>query len=303
MTKIMIIGCGVVGQANGEGLAVKGHDIIYVDKDPRKIESLRQAGHSAYLDKEILHTGMSVDHDICLVCVSTPFVEDSSTIGFTDLSPLKSAIVTYSQWLRTTTIQNTDRGNGHSRLLVIRSTVPPGTTKNVVLPLLELHSGMKVGQQLGLCVQPEFVRSSSAPSDFLNARATIIGEFDKSSGDTLWNLFRDFGGRLIRTDLETAEFMKFVHNSFNATKISFANEMWLLGKRIGVDANAALRMAAETAEGFWNPKYGIRGGEPYSGRCLPKDLKAFLAFAKGHELVDMPLLSAVDSVNSCETLR
>ena len=75
----MIIGCGVVGQANGEGLAVKGHDIIYVDKDPRKIESLRQAGRSAYLDKEILHTGMSVDHDICLVCVSTPFVEDSST--------------------------------------------------------------------------------------------------------------------------------------------------------------------------------------------------------------------------------
>jgi UDPglucose 6-dehydrogenase len=296
MAKIMIIGCGVIGRANGEGLASKGHDIIYVDKDSRKIESLRRSGHSAYLDKELLDTCISVDHDICFICVSTPFVDNTSN-GLIDLTDIKSAVVTYSKWLKGS-FRNSDRGKNHFYLIVIRSTVPPGTTRNVVLPLLELHSGMKVGKQLGLCMQPEFIRSSSSLNDFLNPHATVIGEFDKTSGHLLWNLFRDFGGRPFRTDLETAEFMKFVHNSFNATKISFANEIWLLGQKIGLDANAALQMAAETAEGFWNPIYGTRGGEPYDGRCLPKDIKGFLAFAKECKLIDMPLLSAVDSINT-----
>jgi UDPglucose 6-dehydrogenase len=90
--------------------------------------------------------------------------------------------------------------------------------------------------------------------------------------------------------------MKYVHNCFNAAKISFSNEMWLLGRKLGIDANLALQLASSSAEGYWNPKYGVVGGAPYGGACLPKDVKSFLTFAKSIN-IEMPLLSAVMSVN------
>ena len=204
--------------------------------------------------------------------------------GGQDISYIKSAIINHGKWLgdRKKKRKGKDFGPSNARyhVAVIRSTVLPSTTRNVLLPLLESHSGMKVGSDFGLCVQPEFLRTASSEQDSLSPRATIIGEFDKDSGDTLERLYTNFGktNKIFRTDIETAEFAKYVHNSFNATKISFANEMALIGQNLGLDSNAILRMVAVTAEGIWNPYYGITGGRPYDGRCLPKDIKTFLSF-------------------------
>jgi UDPglucose 6-dehydrogenase len=146
-------------------------------------------------------------------------------------------------------------------------------------------------------MQPEFMRTLSGEYDFLNPHVTVIGQFDKRSGDELEKIYSNFRAPLFRVGLEEAEFMKYIHNCFNATKISFANEMWLLGQRLEIDANLALQLAAMSAEGFWNPNYGTIGGLPYGGPCLPKDIKAFLAFAREFG-VSMPMISAADSVNS-----
>jgi UDPglucose 6-dehydrogenase len=165
-----------------------------------------------------------------------------------------------------------------------------------LLPLLETYSRMKAGKDFGLCMQPEFLRNASSEEDFANPRIIVIGEFDKRSGDILENIYREFCSEIVRVDINTAEFMKYVHNCFNATKISFSNEMWRLGQKLGIDANLALQLASSSAEGYWNPKYGIIGGAPYGGACLPKDVRSFLTFAMNIN-VDMPLLSAVLQVN------
>ena len=145
----------------------------------------------------------------------------------------------------------------------------------MLLPLIKKYSGLKVGADFGLCMHPEFLRTVSAEKDYLNPRTTIIGQYDSKSGDFLEDICSVFGGEKIRVDLDMAEFMKFIHNCFNATKISFSNEMWQLGRSIGLDANLALRLVAKTAEGLWNPNYGLIGGQPYGGRCLPKDIEGF----------------------------
>jgi UDPglucose 6-dehydrogenase len=306
LAAILIVGSGVVGEANGKAFISKGHNVIFLDTEPKIVQRLQDQGFTAYLSNKINQVALP-NFDIAMLCVPTPFDENinysSNTGGKPDMSSVKSAIINHGKLLSNTKKKLREKGferpTSNYHVVVIRSTIQPGTTRSLLLPLLELHSGMKVGIDIGLCVQPEFLRTASSENDSLNPRATIIGEFDKNSGDAVERLYSNFGARnkIYRTDMETAEFAKYVHNCFNATKISFANEMALLGQRFGVDSNAILRMVAVTAEGFWNPYYGITAGRPYDGRCLPKDIKTFLAFAKKLKL-DMPLLSAVDSVNS-----
>jgi UDPglucose 6-dehydrogenase len=307
LATILIVGSGVVGEANGKGLIKKGHKVVFIDTNHKIVEKLQRQGFTAYLPSEMDDIS-DRNFELAMFCVPTPFGEDrnygSSNNGGPNMSYIKSAIISHGK--RVGGRKKKRKGKDFVgdkfgyHVVVIRSTIQPGTTRNVLLPLLELHSGMKVGRDIGLCFQPEFLRTATSENDFLNPRATIIGEFDKASGDVLKRLYSNFGktNRIFRTDIETAEFAKYVHNSFNATKISFANEMALIGHRLGVDSNAVLRMVAVTAEGFWNPYYGIKGGKPYNGKCLPKDIKTFLAFAKKKLKFEMPLLSAVDSINS-----
>jgi UDPglucose 6-dehydrogenase len=281
--RIIIIGAGIVGQASGKGLIKKGHDVIFVDKEPIIVERLKDQGFEAYLPNQL----DNVKADISMFCVNTPSKKDGSI----NLNYIVSAIKNHGIWLK-----NRDGHNYH--LVVIRSTVPPGTTATLLCPLIEYYSHKKVGNDFGLCMQPEFMRSHSSEYDFLHPHITVIGEYDKTSGDMLEKVYAGyFEGQISRVSLDTAEFMKYIHNCFNATKISFSNEMWLLGKNLGIaDPNLALQLASKSAEGYWNPKYGTIGGRPYGGRCLPKDSKAFLEFTK-KKGVRMPLLSATLSVN------
>jgi len=276
----MIVGAGIVGQATGKGFVKKGHSVAFVDINRRVVSKLRREGYYAYLPNEVNR----IIADVTMFTVSTPSNHDGSV----NLDYLTTAVVNNADWLR-------KRSSGY-HLIVMRSTVPPRTTRKMAL-LLARKSGLSLGSDIGVCMQPEFLRAKSSEEDFLHPWATVIGELDSRSGDTLEELYKGWSDSIYRTDLETAEFIKYVHNCYNALKISFSNEMWLLGKHIDIDANKALHLASKTAEGSWNTDYGTIGGRPYDGACLPKDVKGFLSYAQKFG-INLPLLSAVDFVNS-----
>ena len=291
---IIIIGAGIVGTSTGKGLIKKGYDVVFVDKNPDVIRSLEDKGYRAYLPDDL--SGHDTSAHTSMFCVDTPLSEQSgNNHGGVDLDNIISAVSAHARWLEKNKSYSRN-GDKYYHLIVIRSTVPPGTTRGLLLPLIEKYSGLKAGEDFGLCVQPEFLRTVRADEDFLHPRATIIGQYDNQSGDSLEEIYSLFEGEKIRVDLDMAEFMKFIHNCFNATKISFSNEMWQVGQNLGLDANLALRLAAKTAEGLWNPNYGLIGGQPYGGHCLPKDTEGFEQFAQRNNAVT-PLLSAVVRVN------
>ena len=291
---IIIIGAGTVGTSTGKGLIKKGYDVVFVDKNPDVISSLEDKGYRAYLPNDLSGHGTSAHTS--MFCVDTPLSGQSGVNdGGVDLDNIISAVSAHARWLEKSKSYSRN-GDKYYHLIVIRSTVPPGTTKGLLLPLIEKYSGLKAGEDFGLCVQPEFLRTVRADEDFLHPRATIIGQYDNRSGDSLEKIYSLFEGEKIRVDLDMAEFMKIIHNCFNATKISFSNEMWQVGQSLGLDANLALHLAAKTAEGLWNSNYGLIGGQPYGGHCLPKDTEGFEQFAQRINAVT-PLLSAVVRVN------
>ena len=291
---IIIIGAGIVGVSTGIGLRKAGYDVLFVDKNLNIVRSLEEKGLRACSPEDLGEHCQSAHAS--MFCVDTPLSKKkrANRMGI-DLDNIVSAVSYHAKWLRKSK-EVTQNGNIFYHLIVIRSTVPPGTTSDVLLPKIEKYSGLKVGKDFGLCMQPEFLRTLSADFDFSHPRATIIGQYDNKSGDVLEGIYSTFEGEKIRVSLGMAEFMKFVHNCFNAAKISFSNEMWLLGQNLGLDANSALQLASKTAEGLWNPFYGLVGGQPYGGHCLPKDTEGFEQFARENR-AEMPLLSAAILVN------
>ena len=294
--KIVVIGAGTVGQATGKGLMKNGHDVTFVDTDLKVVKNLRCEGYAAFMPEEVLYDlDLIVTANIFMFCVNTPLTQLDNEFEFTiDLSHLITAIRDFSTWLKR--MHNKSHDGPKYSVVVIRSTVLPGTTKGIVLPLVEKFSDLRAGKDFGLCMQPEFLRNMSAEYDFLNPPMIVIGQLDNHSGEILDNVYSKFACDKIRVDLETAEFTKYICNSFNAIKISFSNEMWLLGNKLGIDANDALRLAVKSAEGFWNPSYGSLGGKPYAGKCLPKDMECFISFIK-KKGADSRLLSAARDVN------
>jgi len=283
--RVWIVGAGIVGEATGKGLINKGNEVIFIDKVPDVVRRLNEAGFKSFSFEEVEQDGLEIP-DIAMFCIQTPLKSDSSV----NLDYLAEAFVTYSKFLK-------KKFTGKYHVIVVRSTVPPLTTNETVIPLMEKYSGLKVGRHFGLCMQPEFLRTIYCEEDFLQPKAIVIGEYDKCSGDYLESLYQNFRVPVFRVDLITAEFVKYVNNCFNATKISFANEIWLIGHKLGLDVNSILSISALTAEGYWNPKYGTVGGQPFGGPCLMKDIEGFNNFASKIK-IDVPLLRAAVEVNN-----
>lgn len=266
--KIAVVGGGFVGAATGKGLSRQGHDVTFLDVDPDKIRALRAQRLSALepRDYRILHTEMT------MFCVPTP-----TAGGRIQLDCLRTAVEHFAVLLRLHRKYHT---------VVIRSTVPPGTTRKLVLPTIERLSGKKAGRDFGLVMQPEYLREVSAEQDFARPWFITIGEFDKRSGDVVSGVYRGFDAPIERVSLEEAEFQKYVHNVYNAVKIAFFNEMRVVANNEGWDAMAIFNATAESCEGMWNPLYGIRDFGPFDGSCLPKDAAALLQWGdeNGHRL-------------------
>jgi len=279
--KIGIIGAGVVGKASGVGLESKGHGVTFVDNNPSLLDELKASGHKVHSSV----SDVARSSDIVMVSVPTPTVS-----GRTDLH----SVLAVGEEIG---IGLTD--SSEYKLVVVRSTVPPRATRKELIPVLEAVSRKKVGPDFGVCFNPEFLREHSALEDFLLPDRIVIGQFDQHSGTMLESLYESFQRPVVRCTLEEAELAKYVANAFLATKISYFNEVYELCKGLGVSPEVVSSVAA--LDKRIGP-YGTSGGKPFRGKCLPKDVEAFLTFARDLGL-RLDVLKAAVSVNQKEPLR
>jgi UDPglucose 6-dehydrogenase len=273
--KIAIIGSGIVGQATGMGLAFNGNKVIFHDIDKRKLLALKSNGYDA-TDNIVKAVNGS---DVLFICVPTPTVE-----GRIDLRYISECTQTTAKALT---------GSKKYVVVVFRSTIPPQTTRTKLIPALEDISNLKAGKDFGVCMNPEFLREQSPLKDFLNPSRIVVGAYDEKSCNQLKKIYSAFNCPVIFTDLDTAEMIKYTSNLFLAAKISFFNEIFLICRKLGLDATAiANTVALDPRIG----SYGVVGGKPFGGMCLPKDLAAFIDFTKSKGL-NPTLLKAVNEVN------
>ncbi len=302
--RISIFGLGYVGTVSAGCLADQGHQVIGVDPVLTKV-NLVNSGQSPIIETEIseiiyatVKTGLlrgTIDAtqavhntELSFVCVGTP----SQANGNLDLRYIRRICEQIGEALKTKVERHT---------VVIRSTILPGTMHGTVIPTLEQSSGKKAGADFGVCNNPEFLREGSAVKDFRSPPKTVIGEFDKASGDTLSELYKELNAPLIRTDLETAEMVKYVDNSWHALKIGFANEIGNLSKSFGIDAHAVMDIFCQDRKLNISTAY-LRPGFAFGGSCLPKDLRALSYHAKAHDL-QLPILTSILPSNEMQIMR
>jgi UDPglucose 6-dehydrogenase len=264
MARIVIVGSGVVGGATGKGFAKKGHAISYVDINPMTIERLRGAGLRAMTAAEVDWDAV----DVVMLAVSTPSVGGKIVLDYIESAAL-------------------DVGRGLAKtkrfvVVVVRSTVPPTTTEQRILPILEQASGKRAGVDFGVAMNPEFLRQVTAEQDFARPWITVLGSTDRRSAELLDALYAPFGALIVRCTPTEAEMIKYVNNVYNAVKISYFNEVHAICAQVGIDSSLVGATVARSAESMWNALYGTRGGVPYGGACLPKDTEAFLSFVREH---------------------
>ena len=279
MSKIAIIGSGVVVQATGKGFIENGNDVVFCDINCETLWKLEGKGFRVCAPDWLVEEKANV----FILTVSTPTVDGEIELNF-----LKSAVANLGK-----TLEQID----NYCLIVVRSTVPPGTTEDILIPLLEKYSNKKAGEDFGVCMNPEYLREISNEEDFKNPWIITIGELDSKSGEILEQLYSNYECPIFRVPLKEAEIQKYVHNLFNACKISFFNEMRMVCNMIDANADKVFALVAQSAEASWNREYGIKDLGPYSGSCLPKDTTALLTWAKENLDTEMPLLQATIKVN------
>jgi UDPglucose 6-dehydrogenase len=298
--KITVIGTGYVGLVTGACFAKLGHNVTCVDIDKEKVSKINDgispiyeeglegilAAYKDQIRATTDHRSAIMNSDITFICVGTPSRKDGSI----DLSSVKETAIQIAKILKE---------KNHWHLVVVKSTVLPGTTQNLVLPLLEQHSGKHVGADIGLAMNPEFLKEGVAIQDFLNPDRIVIGSSDNKSTTTLKELYQSFTCPILITTLSAAEMIKYASNTFLATKISFINEIGNLCKHLGIDTY-------QVAEGMGLDKRIGRtfldSGIGWGGSCFPKDVNAFLAWA--HEIKeDARIIEGARSVNNDQPLR
>jgi GDP-mannose 6-dehydrogenase len=302
--KVSIFGLGYVGTVSAGCLAKEGHEIIGVDPVKTKVQ-LINAGKSPIIERdidEIIAEGVKTgqlratddtvqairDTELSFVCVGTP----SQINGNLDLTHVRHVCEQIGHALK---------GKSARHIVVIRSTILPGTMRRVVIPVLEETSGKKAGTDFGVCNNPEFLREGSAVMDFAIPSKTVIGELDQASGDMLAVLYAKLDAPLIRTDVETAEMIKYIDNSWHALKIGFANEIGNLCKSFSIDAHKAMEIFCQDRKLNISPAY-LKPGFAFGGSCLPKDLRALAYSAKLHDL-ELPILNAILPSNELQVAR
>jgi GDP-mannose 6-dehydrogenase len=186
-------------------------------------------------------------------------------------------------------------------VIVMRSTMLPGTMRDVVIPALERASGKRAGEEFGVCINPEFLREGTAVHDYYHPPKTVIGEVNRASGDLLANLYGKMPGPMIRTDIETAEMVKYADNTWHALKVGFANEIGTICKALQVDAHKVMEIFCQDQKLNLSPYY-LKPGFAFGGSCLPKDVRALLHKAKTLDLT-LPILASILPSNQLQIER
>jgi UDPglucose 6-dehydrogenase/GDP-mannose 6-dehydrogenase len=308
--RVCVVGAGYVGLVTGACLADRGHQVICAERDASKVEAINRGAapiHEAGLPELLARTvGRTLRattslpeaiaaSEISLICVGTPFGE-----GMIDLGAIEAAAAEIGSALA-----GTDRWH----TVVVRSTVVPGTTDSVVLPIVERASGLRAGEGFGIGMNPEFLTEGTALADFLQQDRIVIGALDERSRAAIEGLYAGFHEvPRVCVNPRTAEMIKYASNALLATAISFSNEFADLCEALGgIDAVEVMRgvhlsryltAQAPAPAGWTAPLAGfLEAGCGYGGSCLPKDVKALAAH--GHRLgLPMPLLGAVDLINA-----
>ena len=295
--KICIIGAGYVGVVTGVCFADTGNDVTFVDIDKEKVNKINgmtppiyEEGLEELLEKNAGRRRATTDYspvegaDAVFICVGTPSNDDGSI----NLDYVREAVRNIAA-----------RIGDEWKLIVVKSTVLPGTTEGMVIPLLEELTGKKAGDNFGVAMNPEFLREGKAIYDFKHPDRIVIGAHDKKSGEMLKKLYEPFNAPLITTTPTAAEMVKYASNAFLATKISFANEIGNLCKKLGIDTYDV--MEAVGMDHRISP-YFLNSGAGFGGSCFPKDVSALISagMEAGNE---MGILRSVMDVNDKQPLK
>jgi UDPglucose 6-dehydrogenase len=312
--KISIVGTGYVGLVSGACLADIGHDVICVDIDNSKVDRLNRGEAiiheeglpetlrrvvgvrlraTSNLKKAVLET------EVTFIAVGTPFDGDRISLEY-----IENAARSIGEALA-------DKDGYH--VVIVKSTVVPGTTDSYVLPIIEEASGMKAGTGFGLGMNPEFLREGAAIADFMEPDRIVLGGIDKRTREVMASIYKPFeAAEKIFTEPRTAEMIKYTANSLLASLISFSNEIANLAAEVGVDAKEVMRAVQldkrftpllEDGRRIWpgSTDY-LAGGCGFGGSCFPKDVKALIAFGREHGQ-DMAMLESVIAINEQQPRR
>jgi len=301
---ISIFGLGYVGSVSAACLANDGHNIIGVDAIQTKVDLINHGKtpiieeHIAELIEKAVQAGQLrattnssdavINSELSFICVGTP----SQLNGNLDFKYIRRVCEKIGEALR---------HKSERHIVVIRSTILPGTMQNVVIPILEEFSGKRAGKDFGVCNNPEFLREGTAVHDYYHPPKIVMGEVDKQSGDILASLYEAIDAPLIRTDMETAEMVKYVDNVWHALKIGFANEIGNMSKSLGLDGHAVMDIFCQDTKLNISNSY-LKPGFAFGGSCLPKDLRAITYVARNRDL-DLPILNAILPSNALQIER
>jgi len=296
--KIAVFGLGYVGVVSAACLARDGHTVVGVDPNALKLDFLRQ-GKSPIVEpglEDLIAAAVGAgrliassdyaaavaDSEVVLVCVGTP----GQANGSLDLTYVRRVVQQIGEQLAAT---------AYYRVLVIRSTLLPGSMQSVVIPILEQSSGGKAGKDFGVCINPEFLREGTAIYDYDHPPKTVIGASDERAASLVRELYAALTAPVIMTDLQTAEMVKYVDNSWHALKVTFANEIGRLCKAMGVDGRLVMQLFCMDTKLNVSNAY-LRPGFAFGGSCLPKDLRALTYQGRSLD-VDTPVLGSILASN------
>ncbi|MEV5496956.1 nucleotide sugar dehydrogenase [Nonomuraea fuscirosea] len=299
--RISVFGLGYVGCVSAACLASMGHQVVGVDVNPAKVD-LINGGHAPIVEERIgeliaettaggaLRATTDAAEavaatELSLVCVGTP----SAPNGSLSTTYLERVAEQIGRALRP----------GH--VVVFRSTMLPGTCAELLMPILELASGLRAGAGFGVAVNPEFLREGTSVRDFFAPPKTVIGESDERTGNVVASLYEGLPGDVFRVPIPVAEMTKYADNAFHAVKIGFANEMGAICQALGLDSHQVMDVFLADRKLNISPAY-LRPGFAFGGSCLPKDLRG-LVYAARKADVSIPLLSHVLPANDAHLQR
>jgi GDP-mannose 6-dehydrogenase len=297
--RISVFGLGYVGAVSLACLARDGHEMTGVDIDPAKLEMLRK-GQAPIVETGIQELTRSVirggkvtvtdsvrdailSTDVSFICVGTP----ARSNGNQNLD----AITRVAEQIGAVLAQKTTR-----HVVVIRSTVKPGTVEEVIRPALEAASGLQAGVDFSLCFQPEFLREGTSIHDYDHPPLTVVGASDPQGVAVLRGIFGHLPCEFVHTSIRTAEMLKYACNVFHAVKVTFANEIGRICQASSVDPHEVMKLLCMDRQLNISAAY-LRPGFAFGGSCLPKDLKALVYLAKSSD-IDVPMLANVMPSNT-----